>query len=187
MTDRVPDVKVEFNNIDLEGSNWTINGFDVVIKDANLSESHIHVTKPLQQKHQKMVNISNSTFLHVNISTGYQIEISQCVINGTSKMKTALIDIMNCDLTMVNCTFFNIIATKSGPAILKAVDSQIKMSGIGCYENDASNGLIRIQNNSQLYLEGSVFENNANDLLFFSSAILSVKNNATIHISHCTF
>ena len=53
-----------------------------------------------------------------------------------------------------------------------------------CFSNYASNGLIEIQNGSQLLLKNSAFTGFGH--FVFSSAILFAEPNDSVHISNCT-
>ena len=179
-------INVEFNNITLKDSNWTIYGLSLIMEKTNFANSIISVNKPLKDKTKKTVRILRSIIGHVQSSSGYQIIISECNINGTGLLEKTLLHVSNSYLSITNCAFDNSTKRNSGPAILKAVNSEVKISSSEFSFNIASNGLIKIENNSQLHLESCGFKVNGYYIIF-SSAVISAQFNSTVHISNCTF
>ena len=112
------------------------------------------------------------------------MSVIKSVINIIS-LENPLLDIMNCDLTMVNFSFQHLQKKNYGPTILNAITSQVKIYGMKCSGNNASNGLLQIQNNSYLHLENSEFINNGH--ITYTTAIISVQLDSSILVSHCTF
>ena len=177
-------ISIEFTNITLLDSNWKIHRFDVVVKNTNFSKSFMSIDTTKEDKRERTVIISKSTLGYLNIS-GYKILILECNIVDTNSLQRTLLEITNCNLSMVNCDFYDLWKTNSEPAILNAMKSHVKIVGMKCSENYVSNSLIQIQDTSQLCIEDSVFENNGYPV--FSSAIVSAHFNSTVHISNCIF
>ena len=178
------DISVEFKSITLVDAIWIIHRFNLVIEHSDISKSQILVNKAIEDKQTKLINISSSTFGHLRIASGYQIHISKCNSTNTFR-EQSLLDITNCSLDMMNCTFHYLTKTNSGAAILKAVNSYVQITNMKCSKNYASHSLLHIQNNSHLKLDSSVFKDNG--YLLFSYGIISSNFNSTVHISGSTF
>ena len=172
---------ITFNSTFLLYSNWTIYGFNVMMKKTKLS--HIIIDNVSENK--RLAIISWSTFKHITCFSGYKISISGYFINATSMFDKTLINLRNCNLIMVNSSFGNITKRKSGPAIINGVESKVSIQNIKVIENYASNGLIQIQNGSQLHIENSTFESNGHSII--TSAVILVKLNSSVFINNSTF
>ena len=177
------DASIEFNNITLLDFNWKIHGFNMAIIDANISKSHIII----ERKDKTIGNISiyESSFRHTNISSGYQISVFECNINGGSMLEKTLFDIKGCSLNIINSSFSNLAKGNSGPAIVNGMESTVTLHNTKIYVNNALNGLIQIQNGSQLHIESSTFESNVYSMI--TSSIILVKSNSSAFINNCNF
>ena len=157
-----------------------------MIKDTNFSKSLFLADKLGGTKGMQNITILKSIFGHLKTSWQHQINISECKTDGSTKLEESLIDVTSCEVQIVNCTFYNKTKANSGAAILKSINSHVKIISSNFYKNDALDGLLQIQNKSHLHLESSTFTSNGNFLLL-SSAIITVQSNSTVCISICTF
>ena len=148
------------------------------INNVSLGHSIVYVCKRPYQE-EKYVNVSNSTIGHLSISDGFQITISNCFIDGRTRLSETLIRVTNSILTIQDSMFYNFKSYYNSPALLKAMFSLVYIQDNFCSNNVGSGGLIQILNGSQLNLSNSDFEDNGNiftlstiSINFHSSALL---------------
>ena len=178
------DVLLKFIDASLLESNWSIVGLNVVITNAYLGHSKVNVSVGPKQETQKYVNISNSTIGQLSISGGYQIIISNCFINGKTRLSETLIHVTNSILTIKDSIFYNFKSYYNSPAILNAISSIVDIQDISCSYNSGSQGLIQISNGSKLYLANSEFENNGN---IFSLSCVSIRFHSSATVFNTSF
>ena len=180
-------VSVHFRNVSLCKSNWVIFGLNLFMVESTVQKFNIFSTTVGNHQENNVVKIANSMWRELNVSDGYRITIFNSTINGSIMLEKTLVNIRNSELSIFNCMFRNLRKSNSGPAILYVEGSQVKIKNIQCENSHASNGLIQIENNSQLAVENSIFERNGYTFDVFSWAIVSIKFNTTVRISNCTF
>ena len=179
------DTYVEFSNVILNKSNWIMNGLNLITNNAALVETKISLSSGAGPQKVKFVDISNSTWGQLKVSGAFHVSILDCTIDGTTILDNSLLEVMDCSLNIANSIFQNLTKKNSGPAIVNAINSQIQLHEITCSNNYPLNGLIQIMNGSYLSIDGSVFEDNGNNIL--SSAVVTVKFNSSVDFSNCVF
>ena len=113
------DVLLKFIDAKLLESNWSIVGLNVEIANAYLGHLKVNARVEPKQKTQKYVKVSNSTVGQLRISDGYQTTISNCIINGKTRLSETLIHVTNSYLTIKDSMFYNFKSYYNSPAILK--------------------------------------------------------------------
>ena len=183
-TPKIKNVLLKIIDANLLESNWSIVGLNVVISNAYLGHSKVNVyVKPKEGTH-KYVNVSNSTIGQLRISGGYLIKISNCFINGNTRLSETLIHATNCILSIKDSVFYNFKSYYNSPAILNAISSIVDIQDIFCSNNSGSQGLIQVLNGSKLYLVNSDFEDNGN---IFSLSCISIRFNSSATVFNSTF
>ena len=171
-------------NVNLLESHLTINGLNVEINNAYLGHSIVSVCRKPYQEGEKYVNASNSTIGHLSVSDGFQVTISNCFIDGRTRLRETFIRVTNCTLTIQDSIFYNFESYYNSPAILKAMFSLVYVQDIFCSNSVGSDGLIQILNGSKLYLENSDFEDNGN---IFTLSTISIKFHSSAVVFNSTF
>ena len=169
---------------DLMESHLTIDGLNVEINNVYLGHSIVYVSNRPYYEGEKYVNVSNSTIGHLSISDGFQITISNCFIDGRTRLSETLIRVTNCILTIQDSMFYNFKSYYNSPAILKAMFSIVYIQDIFCSNNVGSVGLIQILNGSQLYLSNSDFEDSGK---IFTLSTISLEFHSSASLFNSTF
>ena len=171
-------------DVNLLESHLTINGLNVEINNVYLGHWIVSVYKKTYQEGEKYFNVSNSTIGHLSISDGFQVTISNCFIDGRTRLSETLIRVTNCILTIQDSMFYNFKSHYNSPAILKAMFSLVYIRDIFCSNNVGSVGLIQILNGSKLFLANSDFEDNGN---IFTLSTISIKYHSSAVVFNSTF
>ena len=129
-TTKNKNVLLKIIDVNLLESNWSIVGLNVEISNAYLGHSKVNAYVRPQQETHKYANVSNSTIGQLNISGGYQITISNCFINGNTRLSETLIHATNCVLTIKDSMFYNFKSYYNNPAILNAISSIVHIQDI---------------------------------------------------------
>ena len=166
----------------LSKSSWIIHGFNLVIVQTDLVQATISLDNECPTCRSKFVNISKSTFGQIKASDVSNIIISECNIDGTKRLKTTLLDLVNCNINILESNFYN---NKGAPALLIAVSSHVTFNDIVMENNIGEDGLIKVSNSSQLYVNNSRFQNNGGSHV--SVAIISAKFNSLVVVEKSEF
>ena len=180
------EVSVTFNSVTLLESNWKIIELNLKIISSDLRNTKfvlISTTEELNIK--KQMYISKSLFASLTVSKGFHIHIHNCVLNGTTRFAVTLINIIRCNLTLNNVTFFNHIKYDKAPVAINSLESQINMEFVNFTQNYATYGIIKASNHSHVFVENSVFENNG--IYMLTSGVFILQYNSLLSISHCKF
>ena len=184
----VENISVNFYDVSLSNTSWTIHGLNLYINDCNLVTVGFFIRhKPIYQIGRREIKIVNSTFGHLNVKGGYNILVSDCTVDGaTLAPNSTLMDVVGGTLTVSTSTFHHLGAGVYDwdivPNLLKVVRCRIHMVDVNCSNNEAPVVLIQIQNGSELFVRDSTFENNGN-----ISSVISVKFNSSLSISDSLF
>ena len=146
---------IEFHNVASRtnySNHWTIHGLDLTIVGSHLSETDIVMVGSYPKP---VLKILFSTFGQLKVEKS-QIMIQGCSTHGSNR---TLLDIKNSSLSIRNSTFYENNANE-GPSIVKAIHSNVNMTESLFTENSGQNGLIRVLNDSSLYLGNCNFKNN---------------------------
>ena len=177
-------ITIHFNHVSLFGSKWFINGLNLALNGSNLEETKFVLGNFGKKNEIKSIHISNSSFGQLKVVQGFSIALADCNIENITLHDT-LIDVADCYLTITNSIFNLLRKTDSGSAILNAISSNVTLWNVTCSQNYATNGLIQIENRSELYVENSHFEKNGYKVL--TSSVFLIKLNSFVSISNCTF
>ena len=168
------------NGITLNDSTWTLYGFNLRIIDSIITQTSFVLISGGKDHRVHLVNISNSSLGKIKASRGFNINISNCKIDDNTRSTSAVIDVVNCNVSIENSSFFNQIKYDKGHAILNAVTSHIDIVNVNISQNYALDGLLRISNNSILKVQNSMFSKNG--LFLLTSSVLILKHNSVLFL-----
>ena len=175
---------VVLNSITLRASTWTLHSFNLIITNAIIPETKFILTSNNQDGYQYSVEILASRFGQIKTLGSFQINISNCVINGTKRPTSTLIDILNSSVNINHFIFFNQIKYDAGPAIINGVNSHINLANVNIFQNYAVDGLIWASTNSKMHINNSTFDSNG--MFLWTSGVLILKQNSVLFLSKCT-
>ena len=174
---------IKFNGLTLGDSMWTLQGFSVRIINAVVPRTKFFLISSDNTNMTYSATISNSSFGQINASKGFHIDIVNCYIDGSIRLTSTLIEIINGTLNIENFIFYNQIKYDKGPAMMNAVSSHINLVNGSVVQNYAKDSLIWVSNNSHLSVHNSVFESNG--IFVLTSSIFILKYNAVLLLSNC--
>ena len=93
-------VKITFVKVTLLKVNWLIRGFDVAIMKSNLSKATFKM-ETFSGDSVNLINMTNSTVGQLKISAGYHMTVSDCNINGTTRLGSTFINADNSNITIL--------------------------------------------------------------------------------------
>ena len=158
-------------------------GFNLRIIDAIITKSSFVLISGGKDHSVHLVNILNSSFGQIKASRGFNINISNCNINGNTRLTSTLINVVHCNVSIENSIFSNQIKYNKGPAIVNAVTSHIDIVNVNVSQNYALDGLLWISNNSILKIKNSMF--NQNGLILLTSSVFILKYSSVLFLSNC--
>ena len=180
-------IKVMFYDVILMKSRWTIQGLNLLINQTNLSQTHVLLYSASSQRKPSIVIIFNSTFGGLKVMGKYEVNVSNCNIDGTTRSDMTVMDITNTTLHLQASTF-----TRNGryfgnfgAAVLKATWSNVFVQLTNLSRNVGHKGVIEIDNGSSLSIKHSSFENNGH--WFFALCTILVNLNSSARVENCTF
>ena len=185
------DISVNFRGVSLSVTAWTIHDLNLFIHDSSMFKVKLFLDERLShQAYVRMIHIVNSTFGHMNVRGGYNIQVFDCIVDGNTVMsKSTLLDVVGGTLSVSNSSFQHLGEEATGaatsPGLLRAVGCKIHMVSVNCSNNKAPGGLIQIQNGSELNVQNSTFINNGN--ISSPSSVISVKFDSSLFISDSLF
>ena len=94
-------------------------------------------------------------------------------------------NITDSEITIKDSLFYNFNVSK-GTAILKAFQSRVAFKNVQFIANQGQTGLVQIVNESSLYMDVSLFENNGRSSNDTESVVL-VKYDSNLFVTNCTF
>ena len=174
---------ITLNEVTLNNSIWALHGFNLKIINAIFPKTKLLLYSNNKEDSIYSVNILSSSFGQLKVSRGYNINISNCYIDGNTRLSSTLIDIVHCNLSITNFIFFNQMKHDKGPAIINAMACHINMINVNILQNYALDGLIWVSNSSVLQIENSMF--NDNGLFIWTSGVLILNNNSVLFLSNC--
>ena len=180
------EILVTFNDARLNECNWTLieSNLNIIASDLR-STTFILISATEKINTKKQIYISNSSFGQLTISKGFHIYICNCVINDRRKFTPTLINVIRCNLTLNNVTFFNQIKYDKGPVAIHSLESQINMENVNFSHNYARYGIIKALNHSKLFIKNSVFENNG--IFMLTSGVFILQYDSLLFVSNCKF
>ena len=186
--DSEEDISVNFMSVSLSNTSWTIQGLNLFIIDSNVVTVQFFIRhKPICQICRREIKIVNSTFGPLNVRSGYNINVSDCTIDGaTVTPNSTLLDVVGGTLSVSNSSFQHLGGgVIEIPWLLKAVGCRINMAGVNCSNNKVPRGLIQIRNGSELFIQNSTFENNGG--LLYETLVIVMKINSSLCIIRSVF
>ena len=186
------DFSVNFRGISLLNTSWTIHRLNLFIVGSDLPNVNLFLKERLNTKTSaRNIHMVNSTFGHINIRGGYNIQVSDCIVIGAAvTSNSTLLDVVGGTLNVSNSSFQHLGGSEAeggadGPGLLRAVRSSVYMVGVNCSNNKVPSGLIQIKNGSELFVQNSTFINNGH--VSSPSSVISVKFNSSLFISGSLF
>ena len=180
----VDPIQVTFYNETLLNSTWILHGLNLLIYQANLSQSDFTVDRVSGQIRDGVISIYNSTVGSVNVqgTVTFRINVTKSHLDGTERPEKTLLDVINTKLYIKKSTFRS-NKVEAGPALVKAVNSRIAVENCSFLENVAQTGLFQIANGSNLNVTDSEFE----ALEKVGSLVLWSMNNVKATFTRCIF
>ena len=174
---------ITLNEVTLGNSIWILDGFNLTIINAIVPKIKFLLNSSYKDDMIYSAKILSTSFGQLKASRGFHIYISNCYINGATRFTSTLIDIVNCNLSIVDLIFFNQMKHDKGPALINAITCNIDVTNISILQNYALDGLISVSDNSKLLVENSIF--NGNGLLFSTRGVLILNHNSVLFLSNC--
>ena len=176
--------QVTFSNVSFSRSSWEINDLNLYLNQSDLSMTTFYLFWKNNNPEIGSVIIHESTVQNLEVVGNFEVNIVKCVIDGTWRPETTLIDINGGDLEIKESTFKNNKAN-TGPAVVTAMASQLRILRSKFFSNYGHYGLIEIMNNSKLFIENSTFEENKH--IFFMTSIIVVRTGSSANLHTNTF
>ena len=181
---KIRHVDINFNNVTLFKTTWSINDMSLTLKFANLRNAKLFLRRSDNSVISNHCNVVSSTFGHLNVLSAFNILVSDSDLTGTTSFKDTLIDIIDSEVDIVNSTFEGCRVT-SYSAVLEAKSSKINIKNSVFRENSGRNGVIEISRGSNLNINNTTFKNNG--FLFSAVSTILVKTNSSAKVSNCKF
>ena len=101
------DISVNFGNVSLCTTNWTIHGLNLFINTSQLHNARLFIAQNTSfQKYGTKIKIINSTFGHMNVRGGYNIQVSDCTVDvNTVTSNSTLLDVVGGTISVSNSSF----------------------------------------------------------------------------------
>ena len=174
---------ITLNEVTLDDSIWELHGLNLKIINAIVPKTKFLLYSNNKEDFIHSVNILSSSFGQLKVLMGFNINISNCYIDGNTRLSSTLIDIVDCNLSITNFIFFNQMKHDKGPAIINAMACHIDMMNVNILQNYALDGLIWVSNSSVLQIKNSMFSDNG--LFIWTSSILILSHNSVLFLSNC--
>ena len=180
----VDPIQVTFYNETLLNSSWILHGLNLLIYQANLSQTDFTIDRVSGQIRDGVISIYNSTVGSVNVqgTETFRINVTKSDLDGTERPEKTLLDVVNTKLYIKKSTFRS-NKVEAGPALVKALNSRIAVENSSFLENVAQTGLFQIANGSNLNVTDSEFE----ALEELGSLVLWSMNNVKATFTRCIF
>ena len=175
-------MSVEFSNISLFQSDWTIIGMNLIINQSDLVMTQLNLRMESVSE-TGFVKIYNSSFGKLKVLDNYDLEISDSRMEGTVGFKDTLIEITNCTLN-ISESVFSYHWTFLGPTVLNALSSTVNIWKTRFTKNHGGTIIQIFRGN--VYMRESNFDWNG-ILPFSSTATIHVAFNSRCFISDCNF
>ena len=175
-------ISVEFSNISLFESDWTIKGMNLIISHSDLVMTQLNL-RMKSVSESGFVKIHNSSFGKLKVLDKYDIEISDSRMEGTHWFKDTLIEITNCTLN-ISESVFSYHWSFLRPAVLNALSSTVYIWKTKFTVNYGTT-IVQIHRGN-VYMRESIFDYNGSILLSITATI-HVAFNSTCFISDCIF
>ena len=175
-------ISVEFWNILLFESDWTIKGMNLIINQSDLVTTQLNLRMESVSE-SGFVKIYNSSFGKLKVLDKYNIEISNSRMEGAFGFKDTLIEITNCTLN-ISESVFSYHWTFFGPAVLNALSSTVYIWKTKFTENHGGT-IIQIYRGNVYIRESNLDWNGI--LPFSSTTTIHVAFNSRCFISACNF
>ena len=175
-------ISVEFSNISLFKSDWTIKGMNLIINQSDLVMTQLNLRMESVSE-SGFVKIYNSSFGKLKVLDKYDIEISDSRIEGTFGFKDSLIEITNYTLN-ISESVFSYHWTFLRPAVLNALSSTVYIWRTRFTKNHGGT-IIQIYRGN-VYMRESDFDWNG-ILPFSSTTTIHVAFNSRCFISASNF
>ena len=176
--------QVTFNSVSFSKSSWEIHDLNLSINQSDLSMTTFSLFWRKNNQETGNATIDESMFQNLKVTGNFEVNIVKCKIDGTERPGTSLIDINTSNLNIKDSTFKNNMAN-TGPAIVKAMVSQLTVLRSKFISNYGHYGLIEIMNHSKLLLKNSTFEKNKH--FFFMISTILVRPSSSAFLFNTTF
>ena len=180
---RKTNISVNFKDISQFSGKWKIYGLNLNVVNIISQKISINISKFIGQEKKNTISIFNSTWRHLEVSSGHIVSVSNCHFEGNVSPGETLIEVSDSSLDISNSSFHN-LRVQENPAILKATASHVLIENIHCSNSIGAYGLFKVLNGSELIIKKSAFHDNGN---FFSFSVIVVKYESQLVLSKCQF
>ena len=178
-------ITLYFNNVSLLESNWTIEGLNLVVDQSHLFDSLIFLQGKEDKETVKYVHIYQSSFAHLHVRDGYEVNILQCSLKEKF-INYNMMDFVQSSITIID-SIFDFLLCPDGSSLLRAESSKVKIKDVTIRQTSTFQDLIRVENNSQLDLENVLFTKNMFHDQSEFSAFVSLTSHSSAVIKNSTF
>ena len=182
----VDPIQVTFYNETLLNSTWILHGLNLLVHQANLSQTDFTIFRVSGQTRDGVIRIYNSTVgsLKLRGPEMFHINIVKSELDGTERPRKTLLDVSNTRLYINKSTFRN-NKVEVGPALIKAANSLVMVENCTFLENVGQTGLFEITNGSNLNMTDSEFKHNGH--WFFALSTIAIRRSSSASITGCSF
>ena len=100
-------ITLEFENISLlMNTKYTIPGLNVLLYQVELPQTVLNIHNLDRQNNTGMVTVTNSTFGYMNVTREFDISISDCYINDSSRPPKMVMGLNGCNLSINRSTVY---------------------------------------------------------------------------------
>ena len=164
-------------------ANWTLTDINLIMRHSDLNGGNVTLGITTNENIGN-VEITNSTWGHLNVSHGFNIRISDCYYTDVSAVTIPLIDVVLCNMIIHNSVFYLHPKERNGFGVLRSVSSNIQMVNITLIidNNFSPEAGIQVTKESTLHMQNcsSIFTE-------YYSPMVSVQDKSEATFTNCTF
>ncbi len=189
----IDDITVSLQKLNLENCTWTFLNVDIVIANIQSPLQTLHL-KSTDNKRKNTANITDSVLGTVLFERFRDVQISRCNFEGHDRINSTIFNFANTTGKITQSNFTgNIISSSEagrygrsqGAALIIVRDeSDITIKTSKFFSNEVINGTISVYQESTLFVEGSIFDNNHAD---HSGGSIYAKDRSAVKIESTNF
>ena len=176
---------VNFLNVTAIAGDWGLTDMDLVLNQSDLSRAKFTVSMTRRDK-IGYVEITNSTWGHVNASSGFEISVVHCYYTNI-RTTTPLLVATLCKVTIKLSTFSQDMEGFVGLALLNATSTDAQMLNVnfnlGLHRDD-DEPVIQVNDKSKLHMENCSVQFNG---FACGSVVVFTKGNSRVTLINCGF
>ena len=107
-----------------------LNGLSLEIKESQLTMGNVIMNSDSGRSHKDgHVFVTNSTWQHLEVNSGFQISVLECNVDGINLETSILMNITESEITIKDLLFYNFNVSR-GTAILNAIQSKVAFTNV---------------------------------------------------------